>query len=177
MSDETKINPYTGLPDKLFDTFSEIKVIEHPIVAEEIDTAMGSRHQFPRPVEIPEGWELIHITSTDRPVIVRSHPLNNYGRVQPGGGSSIATKVLTIPVYILGRRRDGAMEALREKIRSEEIRASCLQRELEKAACEASDKQRVIEKLEKSLETARTSAHNSYKAELKAQAELRELKR
>lgn len=145
---EEKINPYTGLPDKLFDTYAAIGIFEHPVAVENIGY---SSNNYTRSIELPNrGWELICIEKTQKVIQYETEERDeqgNYSRVRKN-------MVVDVPVYICGKRRDAVMDELREGINKAEIASNLASYHANKAQEELEKKNAEIEELKAKLAEA-----------------------
>jgi len=110
-----KTNPYTGLPDDLYDTYAEVRIYEHPVSSESIELGYGGS-QYPRNIEIPEGWELVCFLQTEKYIKIR-----DYNSHHAENRESFAK--ITVPVYVVGRRRDDTLKDYRERMQKAEQKA------------------------------------------------------
>ena len=141
---EAKKNPYTGLPDNLYDTFADVRVLEHPVNKEDLI----NHSSYPTNIQMPEGFELIFVTCTDKMVAgtQRSYYCNDTQRyIEP------EPTQIRVPVYIVGRRRDKSMEDLRKRLHRQVDYSGCLQRDLHETHNKARELEEDLEKARKRI--------------------------
>jgi hypothetical protein len=160
-----KTNPYTGLPDDLHDTFACIRVFEHPIEIRSFEP--GRWNSELKQIDIPDGWELIYVGAVEKFINIKDS--RSYG-VSP------QTERVTVPTYIVGRRRDQYIEDLSAQLEDAQIALGRTQRELITAHQQVIELRTHVEQETKLREQAMDDATNAQRQrqEAETRAELLE---
>ena len=141
----TKINSYTGLPDDLHETYADIKILEHPVsVRNAHPENYQNDREWARQIELntDNGWELVMITQT-----------TTIAKVFCDATHTTVQKLVTVPVYVLGRRRDPVLEELRQEASDARNDLYNARRKAEKAEALEKEVERLrakVDELEKS---------------------------